>query len=70
MALTLTLPQTGFSSPSEEVQKDYTVVSGEWTVGRIHERRRSYDVRWLWSAHGHDKPPRLAVAGAEGVGWT
>jgi hypothetical protein len=39
MALTLTLPQTGFSSPSEEVQKDYTVVSGEWTMGRIHERR-------------------------------
>jgi hypothetical protein len=42
MALTLTLPQTGFSSPSEEVQKDYTVVSGEWTMGRIHERRRSF----------------------------
>ena len=41
MALTLTLPQTGFSSPSEEVQKDYTVVSGEWTVGRIHVTLRS-----------------------------
>jgi hypothetical protein len=34
--------KTGFNSPSEEVQKDYTVVSGEWTVGRIHERRRSF----------------------------
>jgi hypothetical protein len=67
MALTLTLPQTGFSSPSEEVQKDYTVVSGEWTMGRIHERRSGAG---SGRRTGHDKPPRLAVAGAEGVGWT
>jgi hypothetical protein len=64
MALTLTLPQTGLSRRLHRRQR-------EWTMSRIHERRRSYDVRWLWSAHGHDKPPRLAVAGAEGmVGWT
>ena len=63
MALTLTLPQTGFSSPSEEVQKDYTVVSGEWTMGRIHERRRSFPMTCASSVR------RTAKKSRRGYSW-
>ena len=34
----------------DKVRADYTVVTGEWEVGRIYETRGGPDnLRWFWS---------------------
>src|SRR4051794_4863739 len=43
---------TGLSSPVDEHLTDFTVLTGEWVIGRIYEVRGSPpDLRWFWSLH-------------------
>ena len=46
----LTLRPTGLGSGIDKDRPDYTVVTGEWEVGRIYETRGGPDnLRWFWS---------------------
>ena len=46
----LTLRPTGLGSGIDKDRTDYTIVTGEWEVGRIYETRRGPDnLRWFWS---------------------
>ena len=46
----LTLRPTGLGSAIDKDRPDYTVVTGEWEVGRIYETRGGPDnLRWFWS---------------------
>ena len=46
----LKLRPTGLGSGIDKHRPDYTVVTGEWEVGRIYETRGSPDnLRWFWS---------------------
>ena len=41
---------TGLGSGIDKDRPDYTVVTGEWEVGRIYETRGGPDnLRWFWS---------------------
>jgi hypothetical protein len=46
----LTMRPTGLGSGIDKDRPDYTVVTGEWEVGRIYETRGGPDnLRWFWS---------------------
>ena len=46
----LKLRPTGLGSGIDKDRADYTVVTGEWEVGRIYETRGGPDnLRWFWS---------------------
>ena len=46
----LTMRSTGLGSGIDKDRPDYTVVIGEWEVGRIYETRGGPDnLRWFWS---------------------
>ena len=46
----LTMRPTGLGSGIDKDRSDYTVVTGEWEVGRIYETRGGPDnLRWFWS---------------------
>jgi hypothetical protein len=48
----LKMRATGLSSPVDEHLTDFTVLTGEWVIGRIYEVRGSpSDLRWFWSLH-------------------
>lgn len=50
--MTLKMRATGLSSPVDEHLTDFTVLTGEWVIGRIYEVRGSPpDLRWFWSLH-------------------
>jgi hypothetical protein len=58
--MALTLRPTGLAFASDESRKDYTVCSGEWSVGLIffEVRDPSNDPRnWFWSLHGMPSKP-------------
>jgi len=49
----LTFRPTGLGSPADKDRSDYTVFSGEFAVGRIHEVRGApADVQWFWAITG------------------
>jgi hypothetical protein len=49
----LKMRQTGLGSGAYKDNVDYNVVSGEWLIGRIYERKGFPDaVRFFWSLHG------------------
>jgi hypothetical protein len=54
---------TGLSSPIDQHLMDYTIYSGEWPMGRIHEERgRREDQRWVWSLFGIlANPPGIRI---------
>ena len=43
----LKLRPTGLGSGIDKDRPDYTVVTGEWEVGRIYETRGGH-LRWFW----------------------
>ena len=46
----LTMSPTGLGSGIDKDRPDYTVVTGEWEVGRIYQTRGGPDnLRWFWS---------------------
>ena len=48
--MALKLRPTGLGSGIDKDRPDYTVVTGEWEVGRIYETRGGPDnLRWFWS---------------------
>ena len=48
--MALKLRPTGLGSGIDKDRADYTVVTGEWKVGRIYETRGGPDnLRWFWS---------------------
>jgi hypothetical protein len=48
--MALKMRATGLSSPVDEHLTDFTVMTGEWVIGRIYEVRGSPpDLRWFWS---------------------
>ena len=50
--MALKMRATGFSSPIDEHLTDFTVLTGEWVIGRIYEVRGSPpDLRWFWALH-------------------
>jgi len=63
----LTLRSTGLAFAKGESRKDYTVCSGEWSVGFIffEVREPGNDPRnWFWSLHGlPSKPVDMRVQG-------
>jgi hypothetical protein len=61
----LTMRPTGLSSPIDQHLMDYTIYSGEWPMGRIHEEReRREDQRWVWSLFGIlANPPGMRTDG-------
>ena len=51
--MTLKLRPTGLGSGIDKERPDYTIVTGEWEVGRIYETRGGPDsLRWFWSLTG------------------
>jgi hypothetical protein len=50
--MALKMRATGLSSPVDEHLTDFTVLTGEWVIGRIYEVRGSPPhLRWFWSLH-------------------
>jgi hypothetical protein len=48
--MALTMRPTGLRSGIDKDRPDYTVHSGEWSVGRIYQTRGGPDsLRWFWS---------------------
>ena len=48
--MALKLRPTGLGSGIDKDRPDYTVVIGEWEVGRIYQTRGGPDsLRWFWS---------------------
>src|SRR3954464_8920503 len=48
--MALKLRPSGIGSGIDKDRPDYTVVTGEWEVGRIYESRGGPDnLRWFWS---------------------
>jgi hypothetical protein len=48
--MALKMRATGLSSPVDEHLTDFTVLTGEWVIGRIYEVRGAPpDLRWFWS---------------------
>jgi hypothetical protein len=46
----LKMRPTGLGSGIDKDRSDFTVVTGEWEVGRIYETRGGPDnLRWFWS---------------------
>jgi hypothetical protein len=46
----LTMRPTGLGSGIDKDRPDYTVVTGEWEVGRIYQTRGGpHSLRWFWS---------------------
>jgi hypothetical protein len=46
----LTMRPTGLGSGINKDRADYTVLTGQWDVGRIYETRGGPDsLRWFWS---------------------
>ena len=43
--MALKLRPTGLGSGIDKDRPDYTVVTGEWEVGRIYETRSGYETR-------------------------
>jgi hypothetical protein len=70
----LTLRPTGLGSPADKDRSDYTVFSGEFAVGRIHEVRGApADFQGFWAitgifgTPGANRPrPSSARTGARG----
>jgi hypothetical protein len=51
--MSLKLRPTGLVFPIDKDRKDYTVFSGKWEMGRIHEIRGGPEhMRWFWSLRG------------------
>jgi hypothetical protein len=49
----LTLRPTGLGSAADQDRRGYTVFSGEFAVGQIHEERGApADLRWFWAITG------------------
>jgi len=50
LTMPLKLRPTGLGCGIDKDRPDYTVVTGEWEVGRIYETRGGPDnLRWFWS---------------------
>jgi hypothetical protein len=48
--MALKLRRTGLSAGIDKDRPDYTIVTGEWEIGRIYETRGGPDnLRWFWS---------------------
>ena len=48
--MSLIMRPTGLGSGVDKDIFDYSVLSGDWPIGRIYERRGfSPDIRWEWS---------------------
>ena len=48
--MALKMRATGLGSPVDEHLTDFTILTGEWVIGRIHEVRGAPpDLRWFWS---------------------
>ena len=48
--MSLIMRPTGLGSGIDKDRPDYTVVTGEWEVGRIYETRGGLaNLRWFWS---------------------
>jgi hypothetical protein len=46
----LTMRPTGLGSGIDKDRPDYTVLTGEWEIGRIYQTRGGPDsLRWFWS---------------------
>jgi hypothetical protein len=46
----LTMRPSGFGSSIDKDRPDYTVLTGEWEIGRIYQTRGGPDnLRWFWS---------------------
>jgi hypothetical protein len=49
----LKFQQTDLGSPINKDQADFTVFSGEWAMGRIHQFHGAPEpTRWSWSLYG------------------
>ena len=65
--MSLIMRPTGLGSGVDKDIFDYSVLSGDWPIGRIYERRGfSPDIRWEWSVHGIvlTRPPRIRTNGS------
>jgi hypothetical protein len=65
--MALTMRPTGLGHGAYQGSIDYAVFSGEWEIGRIHERYGfAADVRFHWSLHGVvlTRPPEIHTDGA------
>ena len=66
--MALKLRPTGLGSGIDKDRPDYTVVTGEWAIGRIYETRGGPDsLRWFWSMTVNG-PMTRSDRVAEGVG--
>ena len=49
----LALRPTGLNAPADKDRSDYTLLSGEFAVGRIYEERGApADLQWFWAITG------------------
>ena len=65
----LTMRPAGLSSGIDQDRPDYTVVTGEWEVGRIYQTRGGPDsLRWFWSMTVNGPMTRSALVGNPGRG--
>ena len=63
--MTLKLRPTGLKSGVDKDRPDYTVVTGEWEVGRIYETRGGPDnLRWFWSMNAKGPMTRSGRVGS------
>ena len=60
----LKLRPTGLGAGIDKDRPDYTIYSGGWAMGRIHEQRGGPDsMRWFWSLYGiFGKPADMPTA--------
>jgi len=55
--MSLIMRPTGLGSGVDKDIFDYSVLSGDWPIGRIYERRGfSPDIRWEWSVRDVARP--------------
>ena len=68
--MALKLRPSGIGSGIDKDRPDYTVVTGEWEVGRIYETRGGPDnLRWFWSmtVNGPMRGSRGDPGGSQGT---
>jgi hypothetical protein len=57
--MSLTYRQTDLGSPIDKDRVDYTVFSGKWAMGRIHQFRGCAEpLSWSWTLYGILGKPR------------
>jgi hypothetical protein len=63
--MSLKLRPSGLGSGIDKDGPDYTVVTGEWEVGRIYETRGGPDnLRWFWSMNANGPMTRSGRVGS------